>query len=106
MCAILKDTDLDREQVAHLQSIIHSAESLLTVINDILDFSKIEAGKMSIENVAFDLQECVESALQVINFLAQKKRVTIQFNYALPKCQVHGDPTRIRQVMLNLVCYK
>ncbi|MCA1247048.1 two-component regulator propeller domain-containing protein [Massilia sp. MS-15] len=89
-----------REQVARAQG---NAESLLAIINDLLDFSKIEAGKLSIENIDFDLHALIrgvaslfeEQAIEGVGF-------DLAFDDALPRF-VLGDPTRLRQVLVNLL---
>ena len=66
MSGLLLDTPLDDEQRDYAATIRDSGDALLTIINDILDFSKIEAGRMDIEAQPFDLRECVESALDLV----------------------------------------
>jgi PAS domain S-box-containing protein len=83
---------------------LHNAQSLLTIINDILDVSKIEAGKLSLESVDIDLPALVRDALDPLTELAAAKRIDIrcELDAELPD-YVSGDPTRIRQILLNLV---
>ena len=64
MTELALETELTREQREYLETVRFSAEALLAVINDILDFSKIEAGKVELENVDFDLRDCLESTAQ------------------------------------------
>src|SRR5262249_40119521 len=66
MSGLLLDTKLDAEQQDYVATIRDSGDALLTIINDILDFSKIEAGRMDIEAQAFELRDCVESALDLV----------------------------------------
>src|SRR5262249_1695898 len=73
MSGLLLDTKLDTEQHDYVATIRESGDALLTIINDILDFSKIEAGRMDIEAQAFDLRECVESALDLVSARAVEK---------------------------------
>jgi two-component system, sensor histidine kinase and response regulator len=74
------------------------------VINDILDFSKIEAGKIELEEVAFSLTDCVESALKTMTLRANEKGLELLCDIAAEVPQmVRGDPGRLRQVLLNLV---
>jgi signal transduction histidine kinase/DNA-binding response OmpR family regulator/putative methionine-R-sulfoxide reductase with GAF domain len=104
MSGLLLDTKLDPEQHDYVATIRESGDALLTIINDILDFSKIEAGRMDIEAQAFDLRECVESALDLVSARATEKHLDIAYFFEgdVPAA-VRGDVTRLRQVMLNLL---
>ena len=104
MTELTLDTALTAEQREFLQVVQSSSEALLTVINDILDISKIEAGQMVIEEVGFHLREVVEGVAEVLSIRAQKKglELTCYVDPALPS-RVLGDPTRLRQVLVNLV---
>ncbi len=104
MINILLETPLSNEQ-KHFASIVRSsAESLLTIINDILDFSKIEAGKMELECVSFDLRELVEDVVQLLSQRAHEKGLELfcWIENNVPT-RLMGDPTRIRQIVLNLI---
>jgi len=81
-----------------------SARSLLELINDILDFSKIEAGKLELDSTDFDLHEVIENVTQVLGEVAERKGIELicGVGEAVPRT-VLGDPTRLRQVVLNLV---
>jgi signal transduction histidine kinase/DNA-binding response OmpR family regulator len=98
------ETELTREQRDYLQTVKLSADSLLNVINDILDFSKIEAGKVDLEEVDFDVFECVEGALRTIALRADEKGLELlcEISPEVPAF-ITGDPSRLRQVILNLV---
>ena len=104
MSGLLMDTPLDAEQREFAGTIRDSGDALLTIINDILDFSKIEAGRMDVETHAFDLRECVESALDLISARAAEKQLDIAyvFDGEVPAL-VAGDVTRLRQILLNLL---
>src|SRR5574337_1271300 len=104
MTDLTLDTALTTEQREFLQVVQSSSEALLTVINDILDLSKIEAGQMAVEEVGFYLREVVEGVAEVLSIRAQKKglELTCYVDPALPS-RVRGDPTRMRQVLVNLV---
>jgi GAF domain-containing protein/CheY-like chemotaxis protein len=104
MSGLLLDTKLDTEQHDYVATIRESGDSLLTIINDILDFSKIEAGRMDIESQAFDLRECVESALDLVTARAVDKHLDTAYVFEgdIPPAIV-GDVTRLRQIMLNLL---
>jgi len=104
MAEMLDQTDLSDDQRSMSQVIRGSAAALLTIINDILDFSKIEAGKLDIEAVPFSLIEVVEGAGELIAGRADEKGIglTVDLDPAIPD-QLIGDPTRVRQVLLNLM---
>jgi len=104
MTELALETDLTPEQRDYLGMVKTSADSLLTVINDILDFSKIEAGKLDLESIEFRLRDCLEPAVKALAVRAQQKGLELN-------CHVHsevpeilvGDPSRLRQVVVNLV---
>ncbi|MEI6795719.1 MAG: histidine kinase dimerization/phospho-acceptor domain-containing protein, partial [Methanomassiliicoccales archaeon] len=77
MTGLLLDSDLTKQQREFVEIIRVSGESLLTIINDILDFSKVEAGNLELEHYPFDLEECVESALDIIAIPASRKGLEI-----------------------------
>jgi len=104
MSNLLLDTDLPPEQAEFARTINDSAESLLTILNDILDFSKVEAGKLDLERVAFDLRECIEGALDLIAMAAGKKGLDLAYVIETDVPQrIVSDPTRLRQILLNLL---
>ena len=85
--------------------ILQSAESLLTIINDVLDFSKIEAGKLTLERADVDLRQIVEDAIRLLGASARDKAAHARrriVDAGVPTRLV-GDPSRLRQVLLNLV---
>ncbi len=104
MAELVLDTKLTAEQRDFLDTLRLSADSLLTVINDILDFSKIEAGRLDLEAIDFDLRDATEAAIKTLAFRAEGKGLELLCEIApdVPEA-LHGDPTRIRQVVLNLV---
>jgi signal transduction histidine kinase/DNA-binding response OmpR family regulator len=104
MLTLLMDTDLTTDQRHKTSLAKSSAESLLTLINDILDFSKIESGKIDFEEIDFDLSGMLGNLTETFGKQAQDKNVelildTTQIEHAMVK----GDPSRIRQVITNLV---
>jgi signal transduction histidine kinase/HPt (histidine-containing phosphotransfer) domain-containing protein/BarA-like signal transduction histidine kinase len=104
MTELVMETELDDQQRGYVDTIASSAESLLTIINDILDFSKIEAGMLSFETVDFDLRCTVESVLEL---MAERVRVkeldmALIFQPDMPT-KLCGDPTRLHQILTNLV---
>jgi two-component system, sensor histidine kinase and response regulator len=104
MTDLALDTHLTADQRDCLETVKLSADSLLTVINDILDFSKIEAGKIELEDIHFNLHNCVEEALKTFAPAADEKKLELLCDIAadVPE-QVTGDPGRLRQILLNLV---
>ena len=103
MAEILDQTKLTSDQKSMTKTIRQSGDALLSVINDILDFSKIEAGKLDIEAVPFDLVDVVESAADLLATRAEEKSLDllVDIDARLPG-QLIGDPSRIRQIILNL----
>ncbi len=104
MMDILLDTVLTREQRDYAETARQSGDALLTVLNDILDFSKIEAGKLDIEHVNFDVRQIVEEVGELVAGQAQRKGLEFACSIAddVP-AHVCGDPTRVRQVLTNLL---
>lgn len=104
MVEMLKDTPLNEDQQHYLNVIYRSGESLLGIINDILDYSKIEAGKMALENIEFDLELIVSDCLQLFGATAQKRNIELVSNITPgTPTRLIGDPTRIRQILVNLL---
>lgn len=103
MAELLTLTRLDTEQRRMAGIINNSAMALLTIINDILDFSKIEAGKIEIEIIPFSLAEVVDGCAELLAPRADERGLTfaVEIDPALVDQRL-GDPTRIRQVLLNL----
>ncbi len=91
------------EQAEYHNLIKLSGESLLVILNDILDYSKIEAGKISLEAIDFSLEDVISSSIKSIAPAAHKKglELTFQLDSNVP-INVVGDPSRLRQVLLNL----
>lgn len=104
MAKLLKNTDLDNEQIGFLDNIITSADNLLVIINDILDFSKIEAGKLELEHINFDLYELLHKLEDIFKINAIRKNLDFVFEMdnELPKYLI-GDPTRLNQILINLL---
>jgi signal transduction histidine kinase/DNA-binding response OmpR family regulator len=104
MTDLALETELTREQRDYLQTVKLSADALLNIINDILDFSKIEAGRVDLEEVDFDLFECVEGALKTVALRADEKGLELlcEISPDVPTFMA-GDPSRLRQVILNLI---
>ncbi|MBU1365933.1 MAG: response regulator [Gammaproteobacteria bacterium] len=104
MTELALDTELDAEQRHYLKTVKSSAEALLTIVNDILDFSKIEAGKMEFESLAFSIQDTVLEAARVLAVSAHKKGLELVADVRSDvPARIVGDPTRLRQVIINLI---
>src|SRR5205823_14058163 len=104
MTGLLLDTDLTAEQRDYTETVRASSDALLTIINDILDFSKIEAGKLELDRQAFDLRECLESALDLLAARATEKGLDLAYllDDQVP-AGIYGDVTRLRQILVNLL---
>lgn len=104
MSALALDAGSEAERREYIATVHSSALALLEILNDILDFSKIEAGKLSIEAVPFRLRETVDEVIRLLMPRAQEKglRLAAEIDPALPDRLV-GDPTRLRQVLYNLL---
>jgi two-component system, sensor histidine kinase and response regulator len=104
MSELLQATALTPRQRHLAETISHSAEALLQIINDILDFSKVEAGKLELEHVEFGLREAVEETLEIFAGRAHAKGLELACAIELDvPGAVHGDPMRVRQVLINFV---
>jgi signal transduction histidine kinase/DNA-binding response OmpR family regulator/HPt (histidine-containing phosphotransfer) domain-containing protein len=103
MAEMLDQTELTEDQRGMTRIIRSSSAALLTIINDILDFSKIEAGKLDIEAISYDLVETIEGVGELLAQRADDRGIdfVIDLDPELP-ARVIGDPTRVRQVLLNL----
>jgi len=95
-------TDLDPRQKGYVRKIQQSGQHLLGIINDILDFSKIEAGKLTVENIAFDLEKVLENVSNLISEKAAAKGLELIFDID-PAVFTHpkGDPLRLGQILIN-----
>lgn len=101
---LLLDTDLSDEQSDYVATISSSGEHLLAVINDILDFSKIESGKITLEEVPFNLRDCIETSVgPFASQAAQKGLELVSIIAESTPDVINGDPTRLRQVLTNLI---
>ncbi len=98
------DTDLKPEQREYLEMVKSSADSLLTILNDVLDFSKIEAGRLDLELIEFDLRDSVEQTIKTLALRAHQKGLELNCDIKpdVPE-RIIGDPTRFRQIIINLV---
>jgi signal transduction histidine kinase len=104
MGELLSHTKLTVEQLDYLSMIRQSADSLLQLLNDILDFSKIEAGKLELEEIDFRLRDCIGKTAKTLSLRAAEKRLELacRIDPKLPN-DLLGDPSRLRQIVVNLV---
>jgi|GEM_PF-968203 len=104
MTGLLLNTKLDLQQKDFVSTIRSSGDALLTLINDILDFSKIEAGKLEFEHQPFQLDRCIEEALNLVAAKAEEKQLELAYliEPETPNC-ILGDVTRLRQILVNLL---
>ncbi len=104
MIRLLLDTPLNDKQKEYAKTIQYSGDALITLLNDILDLSKVEEGKMTIESVDFDLNKLVESVVLLMSGRAEEKKIGLKFDIdPETPTALKGDPTRLRQILLNLV---
>ena len=102
MTSVLLDTELTSEQRRSALTIRDSADSLLSLLNDVLDFSKLEAEAMEFETVGFDLHTLVQYSREIILPRARAKSLSLEIDiHADVPRYVKGDPSRIRQILLN-----
>ena len=101
---LVLDTELAPEQRRALELVRTSSEALLTILNDILDYSKIEAEHLELEAIAFDLPKVVHATATLLAVRAREKHLelTVDVPPDVPQ-MVRGDPTRVRQVLMNLI---
>ena len=104
MTELALETELSREQREYLELVKTSADSLLSIINDVLDFSKAEAGKLQVDRVDFNLRDTLEDVLKTFGVRAAQKGLELacEVSEDVPDVVV-GDPTRLRQVLVNLL---
>ncbi|MBF0379906.1 MAG: response regulator [Magnetococcales bacterium] len=104
MSEILEETTLTDTQEWCVSNLNHSGETLLTLINDILDLSKIEASQLVLEATNFDLRLAFQKTLELFKFTFMDKSIKLQRKIADDVPQwVNGDPTRLQQILLNLI---
>ncbi len=96
-------TYLDQEQRDYLLMVKSSSESLLSVINDILDFSKVDSGKLDLEEIEFELSDCIEETMKSLTWRALQKGLNLAYDIdAEVPNHLIGDSGRLRQILLNL----
>ena len=104
MLALLIKSDLSQEQMKKASMARTSAQSLLTIINDILDFSKVDAGKLELEILDFDIRSLLGDLAETMAIKAQEKGLEIILDVVqIEESMVRGDPSRILQILTNLL---
>ena len=104
MTGLLLDTHLTPEQWDFVETIRSSGDALLTIINDILDFSKIESGNLELEEHPFNLNSCLEEAIDLVAANLHEKKIELGYliDPTVPAWIV-SDVTRLRQILVNLI---
>jgi hypothetical protein len=104
MTELLRETELTSQQQHYLDTICTSGMTLLTIIDDLLDYSKLEAGKLSIENIGFNLHRLIDQCGDMFALNSAQKRLPLLILAPtnIPET-LYGDPTRIRQILVNLL---
>lgn len=102
---LLSDTRLNKEQIEYVRQIRYGADVLLTLVNDILDFSKLKSHKLLIENIPYNVKTLTENVAHIIGIEAYNKEIEVvtDIDYNNIPDTVSGDPTRIQQILLNLL---
>src|SRR5216117_2064702 len=101
---LILDTELTQEQRRALELVRSSSEALLMILNDILDYSKIEAEHLELESIPFDVSKVVHATATLLAVRAREKHLELlaEVSADVPRA-VRGDPTRLRQVLMNLI---
>jgi CheY-like chemotaxis protein len=104
MTRLLLETPLSAEQRGHVEAVHESGQVLLTIINDILDLSQMEAGRLTLDRIDFDLDKLVDRVAAIVEPRVRAKGVEFGMRLApdVPRA-LHGDPGRLRQILLNLL---
>ncbi|MGI2258250.1 ATP-binding protein [Shewanella sp. GXUN23E] len=102
--SLLEQTQLTHQQRQYVSVAASSADSLLNLLNDILDFSKVESGKLVIERTHFDLIALIDDLIQPLSMKGEEKGLQLLLDVSAVQYRwVRGDPTRIRQILANLI---
>lgn len=104
MAELLSDTELSGDQIKFVSVFKNAGEALLSLVNDILDLSKIEAGQLILEDIPFGVREIVEQSAEIHALKTDAKGIELSTHIhpSVPS-QVAGDPSRLRQILLNLI---
>jgi signal transduction histidine kinase len=103
MARLLRDTPLDQEQRGYVDAVVDAAEALLTLINDILDLSRIDAGRLELDETDFALRPFLDRLKALLETQARRKGLdlAVEVEPGTPEV-LHTDPSRLRQVLVNL----
>jgi PAS domain S-box-containing protein len=101
---LLLETQLNPEQRSHLETMRNSGEILLSLINNVLDLSKLESEKLKVEEIPFNLHKSFNTVLTLMKLRADEKKISLDLNIE-PNTPIYviGDPTRVEQILLNLI---
>lgn len=103
---ILAESELKEEQAQLVKVCANAGENLLALVNDILDISKIEAREVRLERIVFDLEATIKNICEILKQKAAEKNLKFQLEINLDRSDAHiviGDPTRLRQILFNLI---
>ena len=104
MQSLIEKTDLNSRQLDYVHKSQNAAKTLLATINDILDFAKIESDKLEVENISFEIEDIMNNLANLFAIRAAEKNIEIAFNVSPAMApSMQGDPTRIEQILLNLI---
>jgi CheY-like chemotaxis protein len=104
MTGLLLDENLTKNQKEDVEIIRRSGDTLLTIINNVLDLTKIESGMMELERQPFDLRECLDISLDMVSIDAKRKGLEAEYIFeGIVPTVMLGDPTRINQILINLL---
>jgi CheY-like chemotaxis protein len=104
MTRLLLDTPLSDEQREYVEAVHDSGQALLTIINDLLDLTRMEAGRLELDSIDFDLERVVDRTVALVEPRARAKELKLEVDMGpeVPR-MLHGDPGRLRQILLNLL---
>jgi CheY-like chemotaxis protein/HPt (histidine-containing phosphotransfer) domain-containing protein len=104
MAGLLLQTDLNEEQRHYAETVCESGEALIDIVNDVLDISKLEAGRLELEAIVFDMGNLADKSAGLLLAKAREKGIDIGV-FVAPEASgaFRGDPSRLRQVLLNLI---
>lgn len=105
MLQLLEQTQLNQEQSEYTAIAHTSSLQMIEVINDILDFSRLEHDALQLECIAFSLAELVASLQRIFTYSAEQQGTQLSFDIPekISQLKVEGDPTRLRQILVNLI---
>lgn len=103
MSEVLRDTNLNTEQEKYIGSILKSGKNLLQIINNVLDISKIEANELKIEEIEVDVEKMISDIVDILDINAYKKSIDLNYYVSNVNHYLITDPTRLKQVLINLV---